>query len=486
MPAPRRRIIPENFSDHVLGVFQDISASVQMWYRYAKETWPVFAVLLVITGIVLYFAEPPPPSRITFAAGTPGGSYEKIAQRYKAFFETHGIEVTILPSAGPLSNLERMVDPDASPRVDVALTQAGLARDVKGVDRLLYLGSIDYEPIFFLMRRDRLPAQSPNFIDSLVTSRLGIGQPGTGTKAQFEKLLALNNKTFDPENFVIQSDRESVADVLSGKLDGMVLVDGIQSENMQKLLNSPQVVLLSPSRLQAYHRLLPYLSVLTIPEGSLNLPQNVPEHDLPILSTTTALIVQADLHPAIQFLLIKAAVEISGPASFFATTDTFPEFRDTAIARSPVAQEYFLKGSPYFDRHLPFWLAELIDRFAFVLMPFLVFAYPILLALPRYRYKRLARKIWESYGKLKSLELEISEHFDPARAAEYLDRLDKMEADVMRVRISGSMGSDYFKHRQHIHFVRSLLYRHMRQDAGAGNLPVMGHETEHRRSDQQT
>ena len=491
MPTPRRRLVSDNFKDHVLGVIQDIQWSVMIWYRYVKETWPIFATLVAITAVAIYFAEPPPPSKITFASGVPGGSYEEIAKQYKEFFKKYDIEVEILPSAGPLATLQNMVDPKASPRIDVGLTQAGLARDVKGTDRLAYLGSIDYEPIFFLMRKDRLPKNRDEFIDALSDRRLGIGQLGTGTKEQFERLLALNDLTFLVTDFVMQSDQQSVEDVLSGKLDGVVLVDGIQSANMQTLLNSPEIVLLSPSRVQAYHRLLPYLDVLTIPEGSIDLVENVPEHDLKILSTTTALVVQKDLHPAIQFLLIKAAVEVSGAASFFAGQDTFPKFNESSIVRSPVAQEYFLKGSPYLDRHLPFWLAELLDRFAYVLMPFLAFAYPILLSLPGYRHKRLTRRIWTSYGKLKELELELTDEFDPDKVAEYFDRLDKIESEAIRVKIYGSQGADYFKHRQHIHFVRALLYEQIQKEGTTTSenaapsksalAKPMGHEADLRR-----
>ncbi|UOD51285.1 TAXI family TRAP transporter solute-binding subunit [Orrella daihaiensis] len=481
MSPPRKRLVSDNFKDHILGFFQDIQWSILAWYRYVKETWPIFVTLLSITAVAIYFAEPPPPSKVTFAAGVPGGSYEDIAKRYKDFFKRYDIELEVLPSTGPLANLQRMVDHTASPRIDVALTQSGLASDVAGVDQLAYLGSIDYEPIFFLMRKDRLPQTRDDFIDGLSDKRLGIGEPGTGTKVQFERLLALNDLTFKVSNFVVQSDQQSVADVLSGELDGVVLVDGIQSKNMQALLNSPEVVLLSPSRVQAYHRLLPYLDVLTIPEGSINLVDNVPAKDMKILSTTTALVVQKDLHPAIQFLLIKAAVEISGTASFFARQDTFPKFNESVIVRSPVAQEYFLKGSPYLDRHLPFWLAELLDRFAYVLMPFLAFAYPILLSLPGYRHKRLTRRIWNSYGKLKELELELSDDFDPLKAEQYLERLDQIESDAMRVKIYGSQGADYFKHRQHIHFVRAVLYEHLQKEgvvSGTEAAPSkpMGHE----------
>jgi TRAP-type uncharacterized transport system substrate-binding protein len=482
MSPPRRRLVPDNFKDHVFGFFQDIYWSAQAWYRYVKETWPIFVTLLTISALAIYFAEPPPPSKITFAAGTPGGSYEDIVQRYKEFFEQYGIEVEVLPSTGPLNNLQQMVNPDANPRVDVGLTQSGLAKGMKGVEHLVYLGSIDYEPIFFLMRKDRLPAKSSDFfIESLANKKIGIGGTGTGTKVQFERLLALNKMPFNVADYVVQSDHESVEDVLSGKLDGMVLVDGIQSKNMQRLLSSPEVSLLSPSRVQAYHRLLPYLDVLTIPEGSINLVDNVPDEDMHILSTTTALIAQADLNPAIQYLLVKAAVQISGSASFFATQDTFPKFSASDIVRSPVAQEYFLKGSPYFDRHLPFWLAELLDRFAFVLMPFLAFAYPMLIGLPGYRHKRLTRRIWNSYGKLKELELELSDDFDPAKVSDYLERLDKIESEAMRVKIYGSQGGDYFKHRQHIHFVRALLYERMHPESRVSVSEPMGHETVVRR-----
>lgn len=482
MSPPRRRLVSDNFKDHVFGFFQDIYWSVQAWYRFVKETWPIFVTLLAITALAIYFAEPPPPSKFTFAAGTPGGSYEEVAQRYKTFFKKYDIEVEILPSTGPLANLQQMVNPEANPRIDVALTQSGLAREVKGIDQLAYLGSIDYEPIFFLMRKDRLSAHASDFfIDSLATKKIGIGEPGTGTEVQFERLLALNKMSINNKDYVAQSDHQSVEDVLSGKLDGMVLVDGIQSKNMQALLNAPDVVLLSPTRVEAYHRLLPYLDVLTIPEGSISLVDNVPAQDLQILSTTTALVVQKDLNPAIQFLLIKAAVEISGAASFFAGQDTFPKFSESTIVRSQVAQEYFLKGSPYFDRHLPFWLAELLDRFAYVLMPFLAFAYPMLIGLPTYRHKRLTRRIWTSYGKLKELELELSDEFDPAKASEYLERLDKIEAEAMRVRIYGSQGADYFKHRQHIHFVRALLYEKVHPESAGSASKQMGHETVLRR-----
>lgn len=95
-------------------------------------------------------------------------------------------------------------------------------------------------------------------------------------------------------------------------------------------------------------------------------------------------------------------------------------------------------------------------------MPFSALAYPILLALPGYRNKRLTRKIWANYDQLRTLELDINENFDHNKIGEYLRHLDKIEADAVNVKITGSMGSDYFKHLQHIYFVRSLIHRMVR------------------------
>ena len=466
-----KKIFGAELKEHVIAFKDDFHYSFMVWWKYFKETWPLYTILIVILMGAIYFAEPAPPKEINFASGVKGGSYEKLVLKYKEYLAQYDVKVNIIPTSGPLTNLE-LIRGDAKTlakylplikpqdqRIDVALTQAGLASQVEDLDQILYLGSIDYEPIVFMVRRNLVQDITSNEIKSFTQLNVATGELGTGTQAQIARMMALDDAGSINSNIKAMTDEQAVNALLADEIDGMVLVDGVQSNNMQKITQSDQIEILNFPRAQAYRRRLPYLQVLTIPIGSLNLSKNIPSKNLQILSTTTALIARVDTHPAIQYLLARASTDIAGKASFFAESREFPRFFDPSIPHSEIAHNYYLKGSPYLQRFLPYWLAEIIDRLIFIILPFSALAYPILLALPNYRKKRLTRKIWANYERLRQLETEITDHFDQNKIDEYLQLLDNIEAEAVNVKISGSLGADYFKHRQHIHFVRSLIYK---------------------------
>ena len=464
----RPSLVPENFKEHMIAMRDDAVWSFNIWRNYIKDTWPLLALLLILISAALWIAEPAPPKQITMASGTPGGSYEALAKEYQAFLKDFGVDVKIVPSEGPIQNLKWLSNPESSPAtVDVALTQAGLAKDIPNLENMIYLGSIDYEPIFFILRRSLFDQISHNVVQGFSKLTVGVGSQGSGTKTQFERLLKLDGDIAAKSNLVHVEDRLATDALAQGDLDGLVLVDGIESKNLFRLANTPDLMLLDFPRAEAYHRRLPYLSVLAVPEGSINLGENIPRENLNILSTTTALIAQKDLHPAIQFLLLKAAVHINGVGSFFADPGFFPKFVDSDIPRSEVAREYYEKGSPYLQRHLPFWLAELIDRLILVVMPFAALAYPIIIALPKYRFRRMNRRIWAGYTALKDLEMELTYRYDPSKHQEYLKQLEEIEHQAIQLKIYGSVGANYFRHRQHVHFVRNLLEKRQAQSSEA-------------------
>ncbi len=465
------KIFSAELKEHVVAFKEDLHYTFMVWWKYFKDTWPLYTILIVIFMGAIYFAEPAPPKEINFASGVKGGSYEKLALKYKDYLARYDVKVNIIPTSGPVTNLQ-LISGDSKTltkylpllkpqdqRIDVSLTQAGLASDEKNVDQILYLGSIDFEPIVFMLRRGLAQDITSNEMKSFVQLNVATGDLGTGSQAQVARLLALDDAGSINENIKAMTDEQAVNALLADEIDGMVLVDGVQSVNMQKITQSDQIEILNFPRAQAYRRRLPYLQVLAIPMGSLNLSKNIPTEDLQILSTTTALIARVDTHPAIQYLLARASTDIAGKASFFANSREFPQFFDPNIPHSEIAREYYLKGAPYLQRFLPFWLAEIFDRLFFIILPFSALAYPILLALPGYRKKRLTRKIWANYELFRQLETEITDHFDSNKTDEYLTRLDSIEAVAVNVKVSGSLGADYFKHRQHIHFVRSLIYK---------------------------
>jgi hypothetical protein len=186
---------------------------------------------------------------------------------------------------------------------------------------------------------------------------------------------------------------------------------------------------------------------------------NFPATDIKLIASTTNLLIDDRMHPALQFLFLEAAREINGKASFFAESGEFPSFKNTGLSQSSVALHYEKNGSPLLMLYFPFWLAELINRLIFVLLPFCAVAYPVLLTLPGYRNKRMKRKIDKLYGALKSYEQELTENFLPEVKDDYLNKLDLLEHQALQLKVSKSMSGDYYALRTSIDYVRNCLNR---------------------------
>ncbi len=90
-------------------------------------------------------------------------------------------------------------------------------------------------------------------------------------------------------------------------------------------MDAKGIALASILRADAYIAHYPFLNKLVLPAGVSDLLNNRPPVDIVMLAPKASLAVRADLHPAIQHLLLTAAQQIS-----FAARD-FPESR--AISR---------------------------------------------------------------------------------------------------------------------------------------------------------
>ena len=72
------------------------------------------------------------------------------------------------------------------------------------------------------------------------------------------------------------------------------------------------ITTLAAPRADAQVALRPYLSKLILPRGVADLVSDRPPADIQLMAAKASLLVRADLHPAIQYLLLDAAAEIHG------------------------------------------------------------------------------------------------------------------------------------------------------------------------------
>jgi len=440
-----------------------ISESAQQgWYdftQFLRETWPILIFLLSILMGIWWYADPPPPSRVLLATGSPGGSYEALGRKYADYFAKKGVTLELVPTLGAQQNIERLAD--RSDPVQAAFVQAGVVhtKDVKGIQSL---GAIAYEPVWLFYRGPEVKSSDleahNGHLKYFSSKTISVGVKGSGTYAQANRILEVSGFLELPQ-FVHLSGGEAVKALKEGKIDGAFIVDGYDSHNVQTLLSDPSLNLVTFKRAEAYIKIIPYMHVLEVPQGSFNLKRNFPSQDMKLLATTTSLLVDDRMHPALQFLFLEAAREINGRGSFFSKRGEFPSFKDSILPDSPIAVHYEKNNYPLLSAYVPFWLAELINRLIFIFLPFCAIAYPVLQALPGYRTKRMQNKINRIYRALKEIEQDLLNGFTEEQRDIYLRKLDQLEYQALKITISMRLSSDYYSLRTNIDYVRNCLNR---------------------------
>jgi len=284
---------------------------------------------------------------------------------------------------------------------------------------------------------------------------MAIGEVGSGSHRQAMHILHLNGLT-DNENLKALPSNEGVQAFVKGEVSSIFLVDGIESENVRILLEQPNITIANFTRSAAYTRLMPYFHEIFIPQGGVSIVHNIPPHDIKMIAPTTQLLIDKNLHPAIQLLFYKL-LKNQWWTFIFSQYGEFPAFMESTVPESPVAKHFYEKGTPFLMSYLPFWLAEFLDRIFILMLPLFAFAYPIIKSMPSYRLSRARSKMNEVYGALKFFEENLISNFDPALSDHYVNTIDQIDQHAKTLRIPKALGGEYYSLRTNIDFVRNMI-----------------------------
>jgi TRAP-type uncharacterized transport system substrate-binding protein len=446
--------VKQDIGETIRATWETVVDELSTWLRFVREMWLLFGLLFIVLSLTVWYARPVPPRHVVMGTGSVGGSYEVLTKRYAQYFAKHGITLELVNTPGAQDNIARLKDKN-DPMM-AALIQGGLTSP-EDAKRLLSLGSVDYEPIWFFYRKDIFDERTLKTAD-FFAKPMAVGAPGSGTHAQAMHVIKLNEITDTCHLLEIPSN-EGVAAYLRGEASSIFIVDGIESENVQALLSDNRSSLANFNRAAAYARQMPFFHVLEIPRGSFNLAQDFPSRDTQMIGVTTNLVIDPNLHPAIQILFLRAAREINGGRNFFAHYREFPAFKESDIPESDVAEKFYRDGEPWLMNYFPFWLAIFINHIVLLLIPVAAFAYPIMKEVPGYRLARARRRMNEVYGKLKGIEQTLFSQYDTSHHQEYLDQLQEIEIQTVALKVPRSLTSDYFSLRSNIDYVNAWLER---------------------------
>jgi TRAP transporter TAXI family solute receptor len=409
----------------------------------------VITTVVVVVGFAVAYrwVQPAPPRSVVLAAGEEGGAYALFASRYRDLLSRYDITLDIRYSAGSVENLALLREGEAA----VALVQGGVA-DPEASSGLLGLGGVFYEPLWVFVRAD-LAAET---IADLAGARIGVGAEGSGTRALASLLLDANGVTRDSTQWVPTGGDEAMAALGAGELDALFLVASARSPAVRALLDTEGLRLVGMDRAEAYTRLWRFLSRVVLPEGVIDLADNVPDTDTVLVSSVAGLVVRDDLHPALVDLLLQGATEVHGAGGLLEDPGEFPSPRYTELPLSPEADRFYRYGPSFLQRYLPFWAATQIDRLKVLLIPLVALLIPLVRVLPpTYRW-RVRSRVYRWYGQLRELD-PGSGALGAVERERRLTDIDRIEQEVTGVPTPLSYAAELYNLRLHISLVRQRL-----------------------------
>lgn len=436
----------------------DLIEELSAWREFLRYEWHL--LLLIALGFILLmvFSRPLPPRDVYLAAGQSGSNFERVAKRFVPYFEREGINLHLINTEGSGENLAELADKKV--KVNAALLAGGVTEN-GDYQHLRSLGSIEYVPLWFFYRGPEFTGQGvfKHFADK----KISIGLDNSGTQIIMRKILQLSHIDLDDRpNFLRIPHKEAANDLLAGRIDGMVIVDGADGPTVQKLLADKKLHIRNFVHARTYANALSFLEPITLLKGSLDIEGDRPSTNIQLIASTINLLVEEDLHPAVQELFLLAARDISKEHShIFDKPEEFPAYVDRGIKISSVAQKFYESGPPLLYNYLPLWLANYIQRIWFYLFGFIAILYPVSKLLPSLRVKRSVWVVADAYEIIQQIERASSGEVTREALQAHIDRLDQLDRETTHVWVIPDEMNRLYTMKGAINLLRMKLYQRL-------------------------
>lgn len=422
--------------------------------EFLKDFWWLLLGLAALAASIVLFVGPSPPTKVTIAGGAAGGAYAKAAEDLAAAMKAVGVEAAVIATTGSVDNLKRLNATDDT-RADVALVQGGVASpaDAAGV---VSLGGVFLEPVWVFVREDAATTGAALDFQTLRGLRVAVGAPGSGGRAAAERFLTDQGIAQDI-TLLPKGGAEAAAAVQSGEAQAAVLVASPRAGWVKTLLATPGVRLVPFARAPAFERLYPFAAAVTLREGVVDMGANLPSADMPLMATTAQIAVRADLHPALQGVLLDAIKRLYERGDVLSAPGAFPDPRRVDLPLSEEARRFYESGPTFLHRMLPYWWANLLERAWIVILPALTLAIPLIRAAPPVYRWRVRSRIYRWYRDLTALEIKGRNAATDAERNEARAGLAQMLRETAQIEVPLGYADELFRLRSHIAFVDNLI-----------------------------
>jgi TRAP-type uncharacterized transport system substrate-binding protein len=457
---------------------------------YAK--WAGAALLVGFVGLASYGVVRETrvigAGQIVIATGSP--QYLALAETYRRDLERYGVQYEIRQETEGFKTLKALLE--AGPGINAGFIKGGLVGSMQGrlatekakgryaeFSQLHSVGRLFYEPIWVFTRGD-LPISS---LRDLKDKRILTGDMESGTRRIALQLLKANgidtsNAKKNP-NFIRDVLPADAAPLLDGRADAAFLIEPADSELIQALLRVQNIRLMDFSaEAEAYDNRFPAIAMVVLRKGSVEFNPLIPSADITLLTTSVALVVRKDMHPALVSLLAQAVVanpksgfDKAGDPVLLHRAGQFPSLDDPEFQVSNEARSVYKSGElPLLLRNLaplsanlgiPFsftaFISSYAGQFLLVLIPALALIIPFSRTLPAVYVWMVRRKLLYWYRQLKALEKDLDSRGAKFDLETHQAELERIDGAVRRIAVPLYFSSELYDLRLHIDLVRQRL-----------------------------
>ena len=316
----------------------------------------LFAAAAVIAGLASVFgiAYDYGYLRTSILAGVPGGNYHTLASRLSARADRQHGTLTVLPTAGSIENVNRLVAGRDDCTVQFAFVQDGTP--VQADAGLEVLGRLpDSESLILLARRGR---SFDNFAD-LRGASIGIGPEGSGTGFLIRQLFEdpdLRELGVRLSNHDLSQQAELVA---QGRLDLAAIVMQEEAPLLRQVIQKNDLDIAAPRHFEGLLSRHPWLGLGHIEAGRYDLVRPTPSVNKTVARVDTLVVASPCAKRAERVvMLMLLSEELPG---FVRANPPRATGSATALPLAPEARQFFLTGEPELaDRYFP-WLVNLMS-----------------------------------------------------------------------------------------------------------------------------
>src|SRR6516164_5008430 len=413
-----------------------------MWRRFWRPLViivPSTAVILAGFYVIYWFIDPIPPRHFVIAAGMTGSGYDNRARQYARILARDGVELKVRNAAGG---------------VQAALTALGFAQP-RDTATIYSLGGVFDAPIFIFYRNAEPIAQ----FAQLRGKRLSIGAPGTALRGLMMQVLTATDAV-DASNRLVDLDSSEAIDALiAGEIDVAMVASQLDASFLQRALDAPGIRIMNVAQAEAIAKAVPGLKHVVLWRGLISLIRDDPNSDIDLLASRNSLLVRNDLHPALQYSLLEAMREVHWAPGPFNRLGEFPAEQPNDLPLSPTAEAFYRSGSTFWQRYTSFWLASLLNRIIFFVIPVVAALVPVIGFAPRFYRWLYLHRINQLHRALGNLESELAHGAGGSRLGEYQARLAEIESAVRMFKVARPFEIDLHRLRIHLRMVQEEVGR---------------------------